>query len=180
VSAESRLLSRGLRNAMLVPVASMGVLLAPGIAETAHSHRFALSHYTLAAGGVPGAADWGMNRQFWGFTTRSVVDFLRARLPDGGTVFIHDTTVGAFEMLKRDGHLPANIHATGAMSEADYVLVHHEHHMVEVDFQAWQLFGNVQPVHVLTYDGVPILSIYEHPRRRGARQRSSGRGAGLE
>jgi hypothetical protein len=107
-----------------------------------------------------------MNRQFWGFTTRSVVDFLREKLPQGGTVFIHDTTVGAFEMLKRDGHLPGNIHVSGSMSEADYVLVQHEHHMAEVDFQAWQLFGSVQPVHVLTYDGVPIISIYEHPRHR--------------
>lgn len=170
VSAESRLLSRGLRNAMLVPVASMGVLLAPGVAETAHSHRFALSHYTLAAGGVPGAADWGMNRQFWGFTTGSVVDFLKQKMPKGGSVFLHDTTSLAFEMLKRDGYLPPNIRAAANLSEADYVLVHHEKHMVEVDFQAWQAFGSVQPVHVLTYDGVPIITIYEHPRRRVAAQ----------
>jgi len=168
VSAESRLLSRGLRNAALVPVASMALLLAPGVAETAHSHRFALSHYTLAAGGVPGAADWGMNRQYWGFTTGSVVGFLREKLPKGGSVFLHDTTPLAFEMLKRDGYLPPNIRGASSLSEADYVLVHHEKHMVEVDFQAWQAFGSVQPVHVLTYDGVPIITIYEHPRRRVA------------
>jgi hypothetical protein len=166
VSLESRLLSRGMSDPARVALSCLGVLLAPGVAETAHSHPFGLSHYTLLAGGVPGAADLGMNRQFWGFTTRSVADFLREKLPDGGSVYILDTTVGAFEMLKRDGHLPGNIYASGNLSEADYVLVQHEHHMAEVDFQAWQLFGSVQPVHVLTYDGVPIISIYEHPRRR--------------
>jgi hypothetical protein len=70
-------------------------------------------------------------------------------------------------MLKRDGRLPPNIRAEGRITEADYVLVHHEHHMNELDYQAWMAHGGaVQPVHVLTYDGVPIVSIYEHPRRR--------------
>jgi hypothetical protein len=169
VSADTRLLTRGLGDPGPYALSCMAVLLAPSIAETAHSHPFGLSHYTLPAGGVPGAADLGMNRQFWGFTTRSVVDFLREKLPSGGSVFIHDTTPGAFEMLKRDGHLPQNIHASGTLSEADYVLVQHELHMAEVDFQAWQAFGSVQPVHVLTYDGVPIISIYKHPRRRASR-----------
>ncbi len=168
VAAESRLISRGLKHATLVSMLTMALLLAPGFAETIHSHRFALSHYTLAAGGVAGAADKGMNRQFWGFTTGSVAGFLKEKLPKGGSVFIHDTTVQAFEMLKRDGLLPASIHAAANLSEADYVLVHHEKHMVEVDFQAWQAFGSIQPAHVLTYDGVPIITIYEHPRRRAA------------
>jgi hypothetical protein len=166
VSTESRLISRGLADAGPVSILSMAVLLAPGFAETAHSHRFGLSHYTLAAGGVPGAADYGMNRQFWGFTTGSVVDFLIQKMPNGGTVYLNDTTPMAFDMLKRDGRVPPNIHAEGNLSEADYVLVHHEHHFNEVDYQAWQAFGSVQPVRVLTYDGVPIVSIYEHPRRR--------------
>ena len=110
-----------------------------------------------------------MNRQFWGFTTGSVVDFLKAKMPNGGSVYLNDTTYIAFEMLKRDGLLPPNIHAEGNITQADYVLVHHEHHFAEVDFQAWQAFGSVQPVHVLSYDGVPIVSIYEHPRRHAAR-----------
>ncbi len=168
VSIESRLISRGLVDTTPVAIVSMTVLLAPSVAETAHSHGFGLSHYTLPAGGVPGAADLGMNRQFWGFTTGSVLDVLRERLPKGGSIFLHDMTHTAFEMLKRDGLLPTNLRAAANLSEADLVLIHHEHHMAEVDFQAWQAFGSVEPVHVLTYDGVPIVSIYEHPRRRAA------------
>jgi hypothetical protein len=69
-------------------------------------------------------------------------------------------------MMQRDGRIPANIRVTGNMATADFVLVHHEHHFAEVDFQAWVAFDSVRPVHVLTHDGVPIISVYENPRRR--------------
>ncbi|MFW5876159.1 MAG: ArnT family glycosyltransferase [Myxococcota bacterium] len=147
-----------------VAVAAGALVLAPGAVETAHSHPFGLSHYTYVAGGVPGAADDGMNRQFWGFTTGSVAPWLRERMPGGGTVWLCDTTRPAWRMMQRDGMVPRDIRPTGNMARADYVLVHHEHHFDEVDFQAWVMHDRVQPAHVLTYDGVPIVTIYERPR----------------
>ena len=59
----------------------------PARCETAHSHPFGLSHYTPVAGGVPGAADLGMNRQFWGFTTGSLAPWIADKLPEGGSVW---------------------------------------------------------------------------------------------
>ena len=149
-------------------VGAASLLLAAPVIETAHSHPFGLSHYTYAAGGVPGAADYGMNRQFWGFTTGSVTDWLNEEMPDGGSVWICDTTWTAWRMLQEDGLLEPSIRASGDLFSADYALVHHEHHFVEVDYQIWSAWGSVQPVHVLTYDGVPILSIYENPRHRAS------------
>jgi 4-amino-4-deoxy-L-arabinose transferase-like glycosyltransferase len=140
-------------------------LLAPAALETAHSHPFGLSHYTVAAGGVPGAAQKGMNRQFWGFTTRSLVPYLREVLPAGGSLYVCDTIYWSFDMLIRDGWLPANFRATGDIARADYALVHHEKHFAEVDHQIWTTYGHVQPVHVLRYDGVPIISVYKNPLR---------------
>ena len=142
-----------------------GLCLLPGAVETWHSHPFGLSHYTPVAGGVPGAADLGMNRQFWGFTTGSLADWIAERLPDGGSVWTCDTTHGSWAMMQRDGLIPSNIRAEASMSAADLVLVHHEAHFVEVDYQAWVAFESVQPVYVLRYDGVPIISVYENPRR---------------
>ncbi len=142
------------------------LLLAPAAAETAHSHPFGLSHYGYLAGGVPGAADDGMNRQFWGFTHGALADWFREQMPDGGTVWICDATHQSWVMTQRDGMIPPNIRATGNMASADFVLVHHEHHFAEVDFQAWVAFGTVRPAKVLAYDGVPIVSVYENPRRR--------------
>jgi hypothetical protein len=74
-------------------------------------------------------------------------------------------------MLQRDGRLDPRIRATGDMVSADYVIVHHEHHFVEVDYQIWAAFGSVKPTYVLTYDGVPIISVYENPRHAARRRR---------
>jgi 4-amino-4-deoxy-L-arabinose transferase-like glycosyltransferase len=160
---------RGGRTRVALAWGAGAWLLAPAALETAHSHPFALSHYTVAAGGVPGAAEKGMNRQFWGFTTRSLVPYLRSTLPHGGTLYICDTIYWAFEMLIRDGLLPATFRPTGEIARADYALVHHEKHFAEVDHQIWTTYGSVQPVHVLTYDGVPIISVYKNPRGNRAR-----------
>lgn len=151
-----------------------GLLLAPAVVETQHSHPFGLSHYTYAAGGVPGAADHGMNRQFWGFTTGSLVEWFAEAMPDGGSVWICDTTWTAWRMLQEDGLLPTNIRASGDLYASDYAIVHHEHHFVEVDYQIWAAWGSVAPVHVLTYDGVPIISVYENPRHRARAQGRAG------
>jgi 4-amino-4-deoxy-L-arabinose transferase-like glycosyltransferase len=146
------------------------VLLAPSAAETAHSHPFGLSHYPLAAGGVPGAADLGMNRQFWGFTTGSLVDFFNRNLPEGGTVWLCDTTWKSWQMLVRDGLVSPRIRPVPDIARADYAIVHHEHHFAEVDFQIWTLYGTVRPAYVLQYDGVPIVSVYRNPASRRARR----------
>jgi len=139
--------------------------LLPGVMETAHSHPFGLSHYTPAVGGVPGAADLGMNRQFWGFTTGSLAKWFAEKLPEGGSVWTCDTTAGAWAMMQRDGSIPSNIQSAASMRSADFVLVHHEPHFNEVDYQAWVAYGTAQPAFVLRYEGVPIISVYENPAR---------------
>ena len=151
-------------------LAFAALCLAPGFVQTAHSHPFGLSHYMPIAGGTAGAADLGMNRQFWGFTTGSLVPWLEERLPEGGSVWLCDTTWGAWAMLQADGQVPTKIVAARSMSEADFALVHHERHFAEVDYQAWAAYGTPQPVHVLLYDGVPLISVYENPARFGARR----------
>jgi hypothetical protein len=148
----------------LLPVALAGLLLLPAAVETAHSHPFGLSHYTAIAGGVPGAAAKGMNRQFWGFTTRSLVPWFLETMPKGGSLYICDTLYSAFQMLIRDGHLPATFRAVPDIARADYALVHHEKHFAEVDHQIWTTYRTVKPAHVLLYDGVPIISVYKNPR----------------
>jgi 4-amino-4-deoxy-L-arabinose transferase-like glycosyltransferase len=147
------------------------LVLAPAAVETAHSHPFALSHYGMAAGFVAGAAEKGMNRQFWGYTTGSLVGFLNQALPRGGRVYPCDTLDGSFRMLGRDGLLAPNILPTPNIADADFALVHHEHHFAEVDQQIWTTWGSTRPVHVLTYDGVPIISVYENPRHAARRGR---------
>lgn len=139
------------------------VSVLPSIVDTARSHPFALSHYSFLAGGSAGGADMGMARQFWGYTTGSLRDFFKNELPQGGSVWICDMTPRAFNMMKDDGTLPQNIHVAWDVKSADFSIVHHEKHFDEVDTQIWELYGTSSPYHVLTHEGVPIISVYKNP-----------------
>src|SRR5690606_28236827 len=79
-------LARG-AGVLLVGAAVVGA----AAAETAAAHPYALSHYNALAGGAPGGADLGMNRQFWGYAARGVLDELSRRAPDpsGPPAFVY-------------------------------------------------------------------------------------------
>jgi hypothetical protein len=93
-----------------------------------------------------GAADLGMMRQFWGFTTRSLAPWLDAHAPEGSTVWLCDMIPTSFEMLHRDGLLRRDIRAAYDLGSADYAIVHHEDHFNEVDYQIWMSWGRPAPV----------------------------------
>jgi 4-amino-4-deoxy-L-arabinose transferase-like glycosyltransferase len=169
----ARLARRWNRQRIAVPAAGVlaGTLLVlPSAVETVHSHPFGLLHYTSLAGHVPGAADLGMNRQFWGYTHGELADWFAEQMPEGGTIWPCDATHVSWAMMHRDGMLPPNIRVASHMAHADYVLVHYEHHFAEVEGQAWIATGTVKPAHVLTYDGVPIVFVYENPRHARERE----------
>lgn len=150
-----------------LPAAALGsLMILPAALQTAHSHPFGLSNYTPVAGGAPGAADLGLNRQFWGFTTGSVVPWFNEHLRPQARVYIHDTAPDAWNMLQRDGRLREDIHDTWSISDADAAIVHHELHMNEVDYQVWVAYQSPAVAWVLRYDGVPIVSVYRNPRSR--------------
>ncbi len=161
-----RALDGRVRPAWLGWTAMASLLLAPSLVQTAHSHPFGLSQYTPLAGGTPGAADYGMNRQFWGFTTGSLTGYFNERVPQNGAVYIHDTAWPSWEMMQSDGRFRSDIRVVWEISPADYSIVHHELHMMEVDAQIWTAYGQARLSHVVTHDGVPIVSVYENPRVR--------------
>jgi 4-amino-4-deoxy-L-arabinose transferase-like glycosyltransferase len=139
------------------------VLLAP-FAITVHSHPFGLSSYVPLAGGTAGAADHGLNRQFWGFTTESAnAEYLQRNAPRGATVFIHDTAWDSWMRMIEEGRVRSDLRGVGTPTEAMFALVHHELHMAEIDDHIWVAFGTPSPAYVVAHDGVPIVSIYKRP-----------------
>jgi hypothetical protein len=154
------------RRRWLAPAALGALLVLPPLAQAAHSHPFGLSNYVPLVGGAPGATDLGLNRQFWGFTTGSLVPWFNRHAAPGAGVYIHDTTWEAWEMMQRDGYLRPDLRAVWQPAEGDFSIVHHELHMNEVDYQIWQAYQSPAVDHVLTYDGVPIVSVYRRPPRR--------------
>ncbi|WP_437910385.1 glycosyltransferase family 39 protein [Sorangium sp. So ce327] len=149
----------------LVPALLGAAVVAAPIAETLHAHPWALSSYTPLVGGAPGAANLGLNRTFWGYTTGAVVAYLNEHVPPRGTVYIHDTAGPAWEMLLRDGRLREDIRGVGAVAGADFALYHHEKHMLGQAYQAWVAFGTTSPDHIAGPDGVPVILVYRNRAR---------------
>jgi hypothetical protein len=142
-------------------VALFASVVAAPLAVTAHADPFGLSSYTPLVGGAAGAADLGLNRQFWGFTSQNAAEeYLNDQAPQSATVFIHDTTWDAWAHMQDEGRVRHDLRATGAPGEAQISLVEHELHMNELDYATWVTFGSDAPVYIVEHDGVPIVSIY--------------------
>lgn len=149
-----------------VAVASAVVFLfaLPPLQQTITSHPFGLASYVPLFGGAPGAASIGLTRQFWGYTTRGVIPWLNERYPDGAAVEIHDTNTPSWRMYIEDGILNPKLRPA-PLASASVALMHHELHMVRNEAWIWNRFNTFAPVRVLTYQGVPIVSVYEIPKR---------------
>ena len=143
----------------------VALLLIPPLQQTATSHPFGIASYVPLVGGAPGAADLGMTRQFWGYTTAGVIPWLNEEVPKGGRVYFHDTCGPSVGMFKQDGTLRRDIRNSN-IKGSQVALVHHELHMIMVDTWIWNHYKIYHPSHVLTYQGVPIVSVYRNPRRR--------------
>jgi 4-amino-4-deoxy-L-arabinose transferase-like glycosyltransferase len=139
------------------------VIAAP-LVLTIHSHPFGLSAYTTIVGGSAGAADLGLNRQFWGFTSENAnTEYLAKNAPQNATVFIHDTSWDSWMRMIDENRIRRDIRGVASPTESQLALVHHELHMAEIDHHIWIAYGTAAPVYVVAHDGVPIVSIYRRP-----------------
>jgi len=160
------------RRHVLGVIAALAVI-APALAETWRSHPYGLSHYNLIAGGPPGGADLGMNRQFWGYATRGLLPALN-RLTQSGPpprIYWHDTNRSQLNMYRRMGLIRADLaNSDSGMEEpgvraSNLALVIHEKHFNKYEYWIWDAYGTTQPTVVLDDEGVPLVTLYQRPAR---------------
>lgn len=155
---------KNVRLQPLVPCAlALSVLIGP-LVMTVQSHPWGLAAYTPLVGGASGAATLGLNRSFWGYTTGSLEEEINELGKRGAKVFIHDTAMQSWHMFARDGRVRRDLRAQLGVAGSDLGIYHHEQHMAQVEHMLWTDYGTTQPVHVATYDGVPIVWLYVRPK----------------
>jgi hypothetical protein len=164
--AELGLRARAARAALLA--ALVAVVAIPAAVETARSHPYGLSHYNALAGGAAGGADLGMNRQFWGYSVLGVIPWLDEHVPRNARLYLHDWNHDAYDIYRREQRLRADILDAGmemnGMRASQLALVVHEKHFNKYDVMIWEAYGHVQPAHVLTLDGVPLVTVYRRAK----------------
>jgi 4-amino-4-deoxy-L-arabinose transferase-like glycosyltransferase len=152
-----------------VIAAIVGTVVLAGAVETITAQPYALTWYNALAGGAPGGADKGMNRQFWGVAARGVLGALAASPPAEGNapVYSHDASP-AWGLYIKEGLLPKWLPDAGweqgGINASQRALVIHEKHFNRHDYMIWKSYGTVQPMFVLRADGVPIVTVYKRPK----------------
>lgn len=156
----------------VVPAVGLAAVLAAAV-ETATAQPYALTWYNALAGGAPGGADHGMNRQFWGVAARGALPVIESAAPATGTrpVYTHDASP-AWGMYQKLGLVPKSLPDAGweqlGIDRSQLAIVIHERHFNRHDYLIWKAYGVVQPWFVLRSRGVPVVSIYRRPDRPAA------------
>jgi 4-amino-4-deoxy-L-arabinose transferase-like glycosyltransferase len=145
-----------------------GGVVAAAVAELSVAAPYALTWYNALAGGAPGGASLGMNRQFWGVAAKGVLPRLAAEAPRSGTMYVytHDASP-AWGHYLRLGAVPRTLVDAGweqaGIARSQLAFVIHERHFNRHDYLIWSSYGTLQPSFVLRAAGVPIVSLYRRP-----------------
>ena len=140
-------------------VASVGI---PSAKATFHVHPFGTSYYNTFIGSIRGAADHRMFRQFWGYASRQALPWLRKNAKKNARVWTHNTTGWGWWHYGDLGFVRDDMRTSG-LKGSDYALYHHQKAFVFKAMDVWQRYDTYTPAHVVSLEGVPLLSVYRRP-----------------
>jgi hypothetical protein len=150
------------------PAALAGLFCLPALVETRRSHPDGLAHYNLLAGGFAGGATLGMNRQYWGYAVRPMLDMIDGD-PLSTGMYWHDVIGDAVSMYRRDGRISMRVGNTGFGEEgirrSQMGILFYEKHWAIYEGWFWESYGTTRPVFVREREGVPLVTLY----RRGVK-----------
>jgi hypothetical protein len=151
------------RRALAIALPALAVL--PSAIDCWRSHPYGLSHYVAFAGGPAGGASLGMNRQFWGMSTRGLLPWIDAHAPKNAPIYWHDTNQSQINMYVRTGHARADLQNTGleepGVRNSKLGIVLYEKHFSKYEYWFWDFYGKTKPSTVLTHEDVPMVPLYE-------------------
>lgn len=159
------------RPAVGVALAGTCVLLAaPAVLDTLRGHTNGSTYYHAFVGGFGAMGEHRMQREFWGNTAFSALDYLNREAPPGARVDFHDTAWDSVRMYRRVGLLRPDIIPVWDYKQADFFLFHWHKEFLDIEAEVKRDFGVRVPDFVVAQDGVPLLNVYRRPARTGARR----------
>ncbi|MBA2660819.1 MAG: glycosyltransferase family 39 protein [Bradymonadaceae bacterium] len=150
-------------HAVLVALLAISVL-APAIYATAYNHPFGTGYYNELIGSHRGAADRLMARQFWGHVSSHGLPYVNEHAEKGAGIWTHKVVGSAWQMYRREDSARKDLRA-GSYEASQFALYHQQKEFMYLLIPLWQNFGTYAPAHVVGIDGVPMLSVYERPKK---------------
>ncbi len=142
------------------PTALGALLLLPALVATARVYPYGTSAYSELAGGLPGAASLGMQRQFWANNVTGVLPYLNQHAQAGERVYLHENHGGQIRDYQRNGMLRNDLQFVGSPFEADWVAYQYHQEFREHEFNTWQALSTTTPVFGLYVDETPQVMLY--------------------
>lgn len=149
------------------PAIVTGVLaalaLAPAAWQVVRTHPFGTAAWNEVAGGAPGAASMGMQRQFWGDDLVAVLPALNAHAVPGARVWFQEATTLAVKQHQRDGKLRPDFVVVSSPEDADISIWQYHQEFRDREFRTWTEFRTARPVAGAYLDEVPLVQVYARP-----------------
>lgn len=136
------------------------LLFAPALWGSLRVHPYGTSAYAELAGGAPGAANLGMQRQFWSSNVTGVLPWINAHAPPNARVWLHEVTQLAFLDYQRNGLMRSDLRPAGGPHDADVAAYQYHQEFREHEFNIWQAFGTRRPATGLYLDETPQVVVY--------------------
>jgi hypothetical protein len=140
-----------------------GLALLCALVGTVHIDGYGDSAYNELAGEGAGAAQLGMQRQFWSNNVSGVLDFLNRTVPRGDRVQFHEVTSGSYQAYLANGMLRPDIGFTLSPNDAHFAAYQYMQEFRDQEFEIWNAFGTDEPVDGLYLDESPNVTVYRRP-----------------
>ncbi|MCG3172339.1 MAG: hypothetical protein GMKNLPBB_00489 [Myxococcota bacterium] len=163
----------------LAPAAICILALGAGAAGILNTWTHGIAYYNQFIGGVRGAAEHGMLRNFWGYSSRQALEYLNQNVEKNGRVFFQQTNYEAFLWYSYDGLLrpredwdPAwrkerrpktDMVYMGGPGGTNWSLFHYYAEWYENLNDIMEEYHTRQPVHGYYIDEVPMLFVFRRP-----------------
>jgi 4-amino-4-deoxy-L-arabinose transferase-like glycosyltransferase len=144
--------------AVAAPV--FALLMVPALIALVRVFPYGTSFYSELAGGVPGAASLGMQRQFWSSNVTAVLPWINEHAPRNARVFLHEVNGFSFHDYQRNGMLRSDLQPGGPF-DSDVAAYQYHQEFREYEFELWQSYGTRTPVTGLYLDETPQVVVYQ-------------------
>ncbi len=136
------------------------LLLLPALVGLVRVFPYGTSVYSELAGGLPGAASLGMQRQYWSSNVTAVLPWINEHAPPNGRVFLHEVHGLSFRDYQRNGMLREDLRPAGPF-DADIAAYQYHQEFREHEFNVWESFGTRTPATGLYLDETPQVVVYQ-------------------
>lgn len=139
------------------------VVLWPGVRAAGHFYPSGSASWNELAGGAPGAASLGLERQDAGEGAVRLLAPLAERAREGARVWWPTVDPAAVAALQRDGRLRADLSLAAGPDDADLAVVTVDGPGRDAEYRVWSAFRSAAPVAGAYQDEVPLGFVYARP-----------------